>query len=247
MRKKVGEGQKRPLTNLKKYRKDNGISQQEIADALHIGQDTVSSYETGATLMPSEHIYELSKKLGVSADYILGLSEYLNIGNEEIVEMTGLDEEAVETLREYKEAYTYDLITADTVSGYGISYTPHNPIKTLCTLINSPAFEPLLNAIEDYIHPRYDKPMFFVAAGEEVGGSRAQRADYHIPKNQIHKKPRHDQKGNVVYDNYLPLVKDEENPSDYRAIPINRSVLDSASLLQIQRCLDEVRDYNNNR
>lgn len=47
----------------------------------------------------SKDLICLSRAFGVSVDYILGLSEYRNIGNKEIMEITGLSEEAIETLR----------------------------------------------------------------------------------------------------------------------------------------------------
>lgn len=47
----------------------------------------------------SKDLICLSRVFGVSVDYILGLSNYQNIGNKEIMEITGLSEEAIETLR----------------------------------------------------------------------------------------------------------------------------------------------------
>ena len=88
------------------------------------------------------------------------------------------------------------------------------------------------------MNPVYNKPMCFVAAGEKVGGVTATQADYHIPTNQIHKR------GN---DNYIPLVRNENNPTDYRAVRVNDSFLESVALLQIQKYIDTIKaDYLTN-
>ena len=226
------------LENLRSRRKELGYTQQEIAEKLFIGQDTYSNYENGNTLIPSDILIKLSSILKVSCDYILGVSNSLNIGNREIMAYTGLNEQAIENLRGLYDNIVEQAALSVVASYYGITRTPYNPLKTLNLILNSPACEGLLYAIEDYINPEYDKPMCFVAAGETVGGIRTQKADYHIPQNQIHKKPRHDETG---YDNYLPLVKDENTPSDYRAVKIDNSFLESVAMIQIQKHIDTIK------
>lgn len=229
------------LENLRNMRNKKGYSQQEIAEVLDIGQDTYSDYELGKTPIPSHILIQLSNILGVSCDYILGLTDSLNIGNKEIEDMTGLNEQAIENLRTFNDHIMGQVALAVVASEYGITHTPYNPIDTLNMIINSPTCEGLLYAIEDYISPEYNKPMCFLAAGEKVGGVTTKKADYHIPTNQVHKKPRRDPKGHTVYDNYLPLVKDENTPTDYRALLINDSFLESVAMLQIQKYIDTIK------
>ena len=60
---------------LKDLREDNDITQKEIADYLHIKQNTYSQYENGHRQIPIDFIIMLSRYYKVSADYILGLTD----------------------------------------------------------------------------------------------------------------------------------------------------------------------------
>ena len=55
-------------------REDNSLTQQEIADLLHIGQRTYSDYESGKTRIPIDNLLILAKFYDVSLDYITGAS-----------------------------------------------------------------------------------------------------------------------------------------------------------------------------
>lgn len=259
MSKKKTDNNTMPLDNLRKRRttikhKENGkikkgYSQQEIAEKLDIGQDTYSDYELGKTPIPSNILMQLSSILRVSCDYILGRTDSLNIGNKEIEKITGLNETAIEMLRTLKGGLIEDL-TANYLYPdlYGV---PYNPIGLLNILFGDPNIKGLLSAIEDYFNPVYDKPMYVITEGEQVGGTTALKMDYHIPPNhnQIHKRIKRDSKGKPIldsnfmpaYDNILPLVKDENTPTDYRALHINDSFLESVAMLQIQKYIDTIK------
>ena len=56
--------------------KSSGKTQAEIARALNVTKQCVNDYKTGKTLPSLNTLYELCVYLEVSADYILGLSEY---------------------------------------------------------------------------------------------------------------------------------------------------------------------------
>ena len=59
---------------LKQIRKENNLSQELLADILNTSQSTISSYEHGHTLIITAFLYEIAKKLNISADYIIGRS-----------------------------------------------------------------------------------------------------------------------------------------------------------------------------
>ena len=59
---------------IREIRKENNLSQELVADILNTTQSTISSYENGKTLIITAFLYEISKKLNVSADYIVGRS-----------------------------------------------------------------------------------------------------------------------------------------------------------------------------
>ena len=60
---------------LKDLREDNDIKQKEIAEYLHIKQNTYSQYENGQRQLPIDVLIKLAKYYKVSTDYILGLSD----------------------------------------------------------------------------------------------------------------------------------------------------------------------------
>ena len=60
---------------IKDLREDHDLTQAEVADYLHIRQNTYSQYETGQRQLPLECLIALAKLYKTSTDYILGLTE----------------------------------------------------------------------------------------------------------------------------------------------------------------------------
>jgi len=58
---------------LAQLRKDQGLSQQAIADALGIAQQTYAHYEVGRLRMPMSLLPRLIELFGVGADQLIGL------------------------------------------------------------------------------------------------------------------------------------------------------------------------------
>ena len=54
---------------LKKIRKQNHMTQQELADYLFVSVDSVSGYENGRITIGHDYIQKLCVKFNVSADY----------------------------------------------------------------------------------------------------------------------------------------------------------------------------------
>ena len=59
---------------LRELREDNDLTQQTLADFLHIRQNTYSQYETGARQLPLDLLIQLARYFGTSTDYLLGLT-----------------------------------------------------------------------------------------------------------------------------------------------------------------------------
>lgn len=59
---------------IRAMREDNFLTQQNIADILHVGQRTYSDYESGKTRIPVDNLLILAKYYNVSMDYISGAS-----------------------------------------------------------------------------------------------------------------------------------------------------------------------------
>ena len=60
---------------LRDLREDNDLTQRELAEKLHISQNTYSQYENGVRQLPIEMLIRLSRLYNVSTDYILRLTD----------------------------------------------------------------------------------------------------------------------------------------------------------------------------
>lgn len=59
---------------IREIREDNQMTQQKVANLLHIGQRTYADYESGKTRIPIDNLMILAKFYNVSMDYISGAS-----------------------------------------------------------------------------------------------------------------------------------------------------------------------------
>lgn len=59
---------------IRNLREDHDLTQQNIADLLHIGQRTYADYESGKTRTPVDSLLILARYYDVSMDYITGAS-----------------------------------------------------------------------------------------------------------------------------------------------------------------------------
>ena len=59
---------------IREIREDHSLTQQKIADLLHIGQRTYADYESGKTRIPVDCLLVLARYYNVSVDYISGAS-----------------------------------------------------------------------------------------------------------------------------------------------------------------------------
>lgn len=61
---------------IKEIRCENKLTQSQFGEKLSVSQDNVSLWENGKSIPSAEHIIKICLTFGVSADYVLGLSEY---------------------------------------------------------------------------------------------------------------------------------------------------------------------------
>lgn len=64
------------MNRIKELRKARGLRQTDVARETCIDQKTLSNYEIGRTNPDSYAIVQLSDFFGVTADYLLGLTDY---------------------------------------------------------------------------------------------------------------------------------------------------------------------------
>lgn len=61
--------------NIRSLRIDRGYTQTQIAEYLHIKQNTYSQYEIGVLNYPVDILIKLADFYGVSVDYLLGRTD----------------------------------------------------------------------------------------------------------------------------------------------------------------------------
>lgn len=60
---------------IRDLREDMDLTQKQLADYLHIRQNTYSQYETGQRQLPLDVLIALARYYKTSADYLLGLTD----------------------------------------------------------------------------------------------------------------------------------------------------------------------------
>lgn len=63
------------LRRMRELRENHAYGQKEVAASLQIDPRAYSRYETGMSALPVAMVYRLCKLYGVSADYLLGVSD----------------------------------------------------------------------------------------------------------------------------------------------------------------------------
>ncbi|MCI8820059.1 MAG: helix-turn-helix transcriptional regulator [Clostridia bacterium] len=61
---------------IKNIRQENNLTQSQFGEKLSVSQDNVSLWENGKSLPTAEQIINICKLFNVTADYLLGLTEY---------------------------------------------------------------------------------------------------------------------------------------------------------------------------
>ncbi len=60
------------VQRLKEFRKNNKITQVNLAKMLNVANGTIANYECGRNFIATPFLYEICKKYKISADYLLG-------------------------------------------------------------------------------------------------------------------------------------------------------------------------------
>ncbi|NBJ67424.1 helix-turn-helix transcriptional regulator [Adlercreutzia caecimuris] len=81
--------------NLRKYREQKGLSQEQLADEVHVVRQTVSKWERGKSVPDASMLVELTRALGVTAADLLGESVVWAQSQEELALEAGLLKERV--------------------------------------------------------------------------------------------------------------------------------------------------------
>lgn len=60
---------------LKEFRKENNLTQKDLANILGTDNSTISKYEQAKQIIPTIYLYTICKKYNISADYLLGKTD----------------------------------------------------------------------------------------------------------------------------------------------------------------------------
>ena len=63
------------IDRIKQFRQQNNITQAQIAETLGITQQQYFKYEKGVNELPVRYLIVICKAYGISADWLLGLTE----------------------------------------------------------------------------------------------------------------------------------------------------------------------------
>ena len=139
-------------TRLRDLRKEKGVSQQECADTIGVVKSTLGLWENGDTLPDARSLAQMAEYYGVSADYLLGLSDVKSpdVSIQKMCELTGLSEQTVEELiRNNESAEDVDMGLADDVQ-----LEHRRLLDAVNTLVYYQPF--LLADIAEYLYFRFE-------------------------------------------------------------------------------------------
>lgn len=99
---------------IRELREIRGMTQQSLAEALHVKRETINMWENGLRDLKTGAIIALADFFNVSSDYLLGLVDFKSVDADvqSICKKTGLSGNAVESLVEMQ---TQDVIYYDEV------------------------------------------------------------------------------------------------------------------------------------
>jgi len=91
-------------TRLKKIREDRGYTQPELAKLIGTTDRNISNYETGYSFPSIKVLYEISRTLKVSVDYLLGITNNPEI-NEPSELISSSEKKLLDTLSHNENFY----------------------------------------------------------------------------------------------------------------------------------------------
>ena len=112
------------IKNLKDYRKQNNLTQDDLAEMLGYSQKNIAKWEQGFTLPSVDVVVDLAKRMNISLDELLGLNEksILDQCAEYIIKKLNLNKDEIVTIEtDYEiEEKTRGELVYD--YGYGLAF-----------------------------------------------------------------------------------------------------------------------------
>ena len=100
-------------TRLRETRTNRGIKMQEFSERIGVSINALSNYETGKRIPPCDVLKKMAVFLGVSADYLIGVSDESTISSSKIIDT----ENIIKALISITKLSDCELRTYDNPSG----------------------------------------------------------------------------------------------------------------------------------
>ncbi len=158
--------------NIKKYRKNLGLTQKQLAKKICKSEISVRKYESGTVNIPPATLFDISSALNVSVDELLGSDseEYSSNNFEESLEVTlqrlsDLAEDFEKQLNITNKTKNLDSLIIENLSEDGIRDFIYSSVVDLMYLaLNSSTLnyninsfsEPELKEISNFVHAAYN-------------------------------------------------------------------------------------------
>lgn len=141
-------------------REEKGETQQELANAIGITRQSLSRYEIAARTVNAEVLGALARHFGVSADYLLGLSDVRSTEQDirTACEVTGLTEETIKSLQTLVKVKETTMIS---------SFSGEKVLQAIEQCIQNHDFISLLNEMVELSDKIMRKNAFLRAAAKE--------------------------------------------------------------------------------
>ncbi|WLR54318.1 helix-turn-helix transcriptional regulator [Mesobacillus subterraneus] len=91
---------------LRKLRKDNRLTQEELGSKINVTKVSISGYENGNRTPDTDTLQKIADLFDVSTDYLLGRSDTTNVSVAgEIIELTPEELKVFEEMKKYSIAF----------------------------------------------------------------------------------------------------------------------------------------------
>lgn len=101
------------MKNLKLLRAERNLSQQELANILHVSQQSIYKYENGITTPDLDTLIDMADFFHTSIDYLVGYSAISH--KIEPVTETSLNEQELAVIHNYRKLSTKNLTLIETL------------------------------------------------------------------------------------------------------------------------------------
>lgn len=210
----------KPKSNTEEYeecrKKERTIKNHLKLNAL----DNLNSSESLSTI----YLIEYCNFFHCSADYLLGFIDFPTKENQNIHDITGLNDISIEMLKFLS-------------TNNGVTQSGHNEMEVLNIFLSDMDFVlKFLGGLQDFINARYKIPIYHTGKHEVINGCFQPQCV--VPDNE------YDTIGNIPL---LTLAKTKENPQDNYSIPLTDTFFESIALKTIEESIIDLRNKLNQK